>query len=116
MAFDTLDWLAGGPSPTGAWCRDDRPDRSGCCRRDRGRARGGHTDLSDTVSLGDSVSIGTGASGGTTPYTWTESGLPSFLTATSGGAWNQGFSILGTATAVGTYPFRVTLSDSAGTP
>jgi len=70
--------------------------------------------LSETVNLGDNISIGTGASGGTTPYTWTESGLPSFVTATSGGAWNIAFSIVGTATAVGTYPFTVTLSDSAG--
>ncbi len=70
--------------------------------------------LGETVSLGSSINIGANASGGTTPYTWTEAGLPSFATATSGGAWNAAFSILGTANAAGTYPFTVTLSDSAG--
>jgi hypothetical protein len=69
--------------------------------------------LSQTVSLGDYIDIGTTASGGTPPYTWSESGLPSFATATSGGAFQQAFSILGTANGAGTYPFTVTLSDSA---
>jgi hypothetical protein len=70
--------------------------------------------LSETVLLGDYIDIGANANGGAPPYTWTESGLPSWAPATSGGFDQGGYSILGTGNAAGTYPFTVTLSDSAG--
>ena len=69
--------------------------------------------LSETVMVGSYLDIGTGATGGTPPYTWTVSGLPSWAPYSAGGFNNISFSILGTANAAGTYPFTVTLSDTA---
>lgn len=72
--------------------------------------------LSLTDTLGDTVDIGTTASGGIEPYTWTVTGLPSGVTASAGGSGNAAIALTGTAAAAGTYPFTVTLSDSAQTP
>lgn len=68
--------------------------------------------LSGTGTFGDTVDIGTTASGGTGAYSWTVTGLPSGVTATSGGYDEAAISITGVADAAGTYPFKVTLSDS----
>ena len=69
--------------------------------------------LSVTDTLGDQLDIGANASGGTGPYTWTVTGLPAGVTAGAGGYNNAAFSLEGAATAAGTYPFTVTLSDSS---
>jgi hypothetical protein len=69
--------------------------------------------LSVTDTLGDQLDIGANASGGTGPYTWTVTGLPAGVTAGAGGYNNAAFSLGGAATAAGTYPFTVTLSDSS---
>jgi uncharacterized protein (TIGR03437 family) len=50
------------------------------------------------------------ASGGTTPYTWTATGLPPGLTMTSGGT------ITGTPTSAGTFPVSFTVKDSSSPP
>jgi hypothetical protein len=68
--------------------------------------------LSLTDTLGDSTDIGTTASGGVEPYTWTVTGLPSGVTASSGGFGQGAISIMGVAAASGTYPFTVTIRDS----
>ena len=70
--------------------------------------------LSDTLNLGSYVNIATTASGGTPPYTWTESGLPSWVKENPGGFNQMAYSLTGTGEAAGSYPFTVTLSDSAG--
>lgn len=69
--------------------------------------------LSVTDTLGDQLDIGANASGGTGPYTWTVTGLPAGVTASAGGYNNAAFGLGGAATAAGTYPFTVTLSDSS---
>jgi hypothetical protein len=69
--------------------------------------------LSVTDTLGDQLDIGANASGGTGPYTWTVTGLPTGVTARAGGYNNAAFSLGGAATAAGTYSFMVTLSDSS---
>ena len=69
--------------------------------------------LSVTDTLGDQLDIGANASAGTGPYTWTVTGLPAGVTASAGGYNNAAFGLGGAATAVGTYPFTVTLSDSS---
>jgi hypothetical protein len=69
--------------------------------------------LSVTDTLGDQLDSGANASGGTGPYTWTVTGLPAGVTARAGGYNNAAFSLGGAATAPGTYPFTVTLSDSS---
>jgi large repetitive protein len=69
--------------------------------------------LSLTDTVGDTIDIGSNATGGTEPYTWTVSGLPSSVTASAGGFGNGAFSLFGEATTAGTYPFTVTLSDSS---
>ena len=69
--------------------------------------------LSVTDTLGDQLDIGANASAGTGPYTWTVTGLPAGVTASAGGYNNAAFGLGGAATAAGTYPFTVTLSDSS---
>jgi hypothetical protein len=69
--------------------------------------------LSVTNTLGDQLDIGANASAGTGPYTWTVTGLPAGVTASAGGYNNAAFGLGGAATAAGTYPFTVTLSDSS---
>jgi large repetitive protein len=69
--------------------------------------------LSLTDTVGDTIDIGSNATGGSEPYTWTVSGLPSFVKATASGFGNGALALNGEATAAGTYPFTVTLSDSS---
>jgi large repetitive protein len=68
--------------------------------------------LSVTDTLGDTVNLGTTASGGAGAYTWTVTGLPSGVTASSGGYDQAAIGITGAAAEAGTYPFTVTVSDS----
>jgi hypothetical protein len=60
-----------------------------------------------TTQVSHAVSLTLSASGGTTPYTWTATGLPTGLSISSGGV------ISGTPTTVGTYSVTVTAHDSA---
>jgi kumamolisin len=59
--------------------------------------------------VGDSVSITAHATGGTTPYTWSASGLPTGLSIASGTGV-----ISGKTSAAGTYNVTVTATDAAG--
>ncbi|KOV85060.1 S8 family serine peptidase [Nocardia sp. NRRL S-836] len=61
-----------------------------------------------TSTVGTPVSLQLSATGGTPPYSWTVSGLPAGLTASSSGA------ISGTPTTAGTYSVTATVTDSAG--
>ncbi|ASW54208.1 putative Ig domain-containing protein [Plantactinospora sp. KBS50] len=63
---------------------------------------------SRTGTVGTATSLTLSASGGTSPYTWTATGLPSGLSVSSGGV------ISGTPTAAGTYPVTATATDSTG--
>ena len=60
-----------------------------------------------TVGVGYNAPLS--ATGGTTPYTWTATGLPLGLTVTNG-------SISGTPTTPGTYPVSLRVTDSSGPP
>ncbi len=60
------------------------------------------------VTLGASFSVGFGATGGTPPYTWTATGLPSGVSISSTGT------VSGTPTAVGTTSITVTVTDANG--
>ncbi|WP_378971089.1 ExeM/NucH family extracellular endonuclease [Paractinoplanes rhizophilus] len=60
------------------------------------------------ATVGTAVSLTLGASGGTAPYTWTASGLPSGLDISGSGV------ISGTPTASGTSAVTVTATDSTG--
>ena len=62
-----------------------------------------------TNLVGDTVSITAHATGGTTPYTWSASGLPTGLSIASGTGV-----ISGKTTAAGTYNATVTATDAAG--
>ncbi|HEY3505325.1 MAG TPA: putative Ig domain-containing protein [Actinocatenispora sp.] len=57
---------------------------------------------------GDSVSLQLSASGGTSPYTWSATGLPAGLSISSAGK------ITGSPTANGTYSVTATAKDAAG--
>jgi hypothetical protein len=59
-------------------------------------------------TLGTSFSVAFGATGGTPPYTWTATGLPTGVTISSTGT------LSGTAAALGTSPITVNVTDSAG--
>jgi hypothetical protein len=61
---------------------------------------------SNTGTVGTAVSLQLSASGGTAPYTWTATGLPSGLSISSGGL------ISGTPTTAGTYSVTATAKDS----
>ncbi|ANZ42108.1 peptidase S8/S53 subtilisin kexin sedolisin [Lentzea guizhouensis] len=61
-----------------------------------------------TSTVGTPVSLQLSASGGTAPYTWSVTGLPAGLTASSSGA------ISGTPTTAGTYSVTATVTDAAG--
>jgi hypothetical protein len=58
-----------------------------------------------------SVNLQLGASGGTSPYTWSATGLPAGLTLSASTG-----QITGTPTTAGTYNVTVTATDSASTP
>jgi hypothetical protein len=60
------------------------------------------------VTLGAAFSVGFGATGGTPPYTWTATGLPSGVTLSSTGT------VSGTPTAVGTSSITVSVADVNG--
>ncbi|MFC3896616.1 S8 family serine peptidase [Lentzea rhizosphaerae] len=61
-----------------------------------------------TSTVGTAVSLQLAASGGTSPYTWSVSGLPAGLSASASGA------ISGTPTTAGTSTVTATVTDSAG--
>jgi hypothetical protein len=61
---------------------------------------------SKTSTVGTAVSLQLSANGGTAPYTWTATGLPSGLSISSGGL------ISGTPTTAGTYSVTGTAKDS----
>ena len=61
-----------------------------------------------TGTVGTAVSLQLSASGGTAPYTWTATGLPTGLSASSSGL------ISGTPSAAGTFNVSVTAKDSTG--
>ena len=58
--------------------------------------------------IGTSFSVAFSATGGTPPYTWTATGLPTGVTLSSTGT------LSGTPTSAGTFPITVTVTDSAG--
>ncbi|BCJ32000.1 putative Ig domain-containing protein [Actinocatenispora sera] len=58
--------------------------------------------------VGDSVSLQLSASGGTAPYTWSVTGLPAGLSASSSGK------ITGSPTTAGTSTVKATATDAAG--
>jgi len=60
------------------------------------------------ATQGSSYSQTLQAAGGTTPYTWTCSGLPSGLSCSAGGT------LSGTPTATGTFSVAVTVTDQNG--
>jgi hypothetical protein len=62
---------------------------------------------SQSTLVGTAVSLTLTATGGTAPYTWTASGLPTGLSISSGGV------ISGTPSTAGTYTVTVTATDSA---
>jgi hypothetical protein len=61
-----------------------------------------------TGTVGTAVSLQLSASGGTAPYTWTATGLPTGLSISSGGL------ITGTPSAAGTFSVTATAKDSTG--
>jgi subtilisin family serine protease len=61
-----------------------------------------------TSTVGTAVSLQLSASGGTAPYSWSVSGLPAGLSASSSGA------ITGTPTTAGTSSVTATVTDAAG--
>jgi hypothetical protein len=61
-----------------------------------------------TGTVGTAVSLQLSASGGTAPYTWTATGLPTGLSISSGGL------ITGTPTGTGTFSVTATAKDSTG--
>jgi len=61
-----------------------------------------------TGTVGTAVSLQLSASGGTAPYTWTATGLPTGLSISSGGL------ITGTPTAASTFSVTATAKDSTG--
>ncbi|HEX4703886.1 MAG TPA: Ig domain-containing protein [Pseudonocardiaceae bacterium] len=61
-----------------------------------------------TGTVGTAVSLQLSASGGTAPYTWTATGLPTSLSISSGGL------ISGTPSAAGSFTVTATVHDSAG--
>ena len=63
---------------------------------------------SQTGTVGTAASLQLSASGGTSPYTWTASGLPTGLSISSGGL------ISGTPSAAGTFNVSATAKDSTG--
>ena len=63
---------------------------------------------SQTGTVGTAASLQLSASGGTSPYTWTASGLPTGLSISSSGL------ISGTPTTAGTYSVSATATDSTG--
>lgn len=63
---------------------------------------------SQSTATGSSVSLQLSASGGTSPYTWTASGLPTGLSISSSGL------ISGTASTAGSYSVTATVTDSTG--
>jgi serine protease len=64
---------------------------------------------SQSGTVGTAASLQLSASGGTAPYTWTASGLPTGLSISSGGL------ISGTPSAAGTFNVSATAKDSTGT-
>jgi len=64
---------------------------------------------SQSGTVGTAASLQLSASGGTSPYTWTASGLPTGLSISSGGL------ISGTPSAAGTFNVSATAKDSTGT-
>jgi serine protease len=63
---------------------------------------------SQTGTVGTAVSLQLSASGGTAPYTWTASGLPTGLSISGSGA------ISGTPSAAGSFSVTATAKDSTG--
>ncbi|SDH84808.1 aminopeptidase S [Actinokineospora alba] len=63
---------------------------------------------SKTGTVGTAASLQLSASGGTAPYTWSATGLPTGLSVSTSGL------ISGTPSAVGTYNVTATATDSAG--
>ena len=63
---------------------------------------------SQTGTVGTAVSLQLSASGGTAPYTWTATGLPTGLSISSGGL------ITGTPSAAGTFSVTATAKDTTG--
>jgi len=63
---------------------------------------------SQTGTVGTAVSLQLSASGGTAPYTWTATGLPTGLSISSGGL------ISGTPSAAGTFSVTATAKDTTG--
>jgi serine protease len=63
---------------------------------------------SQTGTVGTAASLQLSASGGTSPYTWTATGLPTGLSISSGGL------ISGTPSAAGSYSVTATAKDSKG--
>ncbi|AHH98412.1 putative Ig domain-containing protein [Kutzneria albida] len=61
-----------------------------------------------TGTVGTAVSLQLAATGGTSPYTWTASGLPAGLSISSGGL------VSGTPGTAGSYSVTATVTDSAG--
>jgi hypothetical protein len=61
-----------------------------------------------TGTVGTAVSLQLSASGGTAPYTWTATGLPTGLSISSGGL------ISGTPTTAGTFSVTATAKDTTG--
>ena len=68
------------------------------------------------AQIGTAYSSACTASGGTPPYSWsvTSGGLPSGLTLTPNAADSHLATLAGTPTAIGSYSFSVTVTDSAG--
>jgi hypothetical protein len=64
---------------------------------------------SRTSAVGQSTSLQLAASGGTAPYTWSATGLPTGLTISSGGL------ISGSPSAAGSFTVTATATDSTGT-
>lgn len=71
--------------------------------------------LSGIDTLPYSYSSGMGVQGGRSPYTWSVSGLPSWLSKTVG-SYGSSLSVSGTPTTSGTFVFSVTVRDSESTP
>jgi hypothetical protein len=63
---------------------------------------------SQSTTTGSPVSLQLSASGGTSPYTWTATGLPTGLSISSSGL------ISGTASAAGSYSVTATAKDASG--